>query len=211
MRHPGALAAAAAFSLIAGSASAATPFDPTAQGIDRVCNAYVPSAAARDVVTLARVATHDGSAPRWNRSDVATNERLQAADDFSGADFATVVFERRSIVVADTVHVDAPGGETQTRAWCFIGGKLSRATSENVDPVAGFGWRRTLYFGDDLAKPLSEAVTEFAARRAPDPRAKAPLDALGIDAVATPVKLPFADVAVAAHAAAARDSPARRR
>jgi hypothetical protein len=199
VRLPGALAVLAAFSFGSASASAATPYDPAAASIDRVCNAYVPSAAKRDVVTLARLATHDGSVPRWNRSDGSTNERREAAPDFSGGDFATVVFQRRSIVVADTVHVDAPGGEVQTRTWCFIGGKLSRATSENVDPVAGFGWRRTLYYGDDLEKPLSESVNQFAVRQAPDPHARAPLDALGIDAVATPAKLPFFDVAVAAH------------
>jgi len=192
-----------ALALILGNSAAAgagVTYDPMARGIDRVCNAFVPSAAPRDVVELARVPGNDGSVPIWRRSDAATKARLQSAPDAPAADFARIVFDRGGIVFADTVHVDARATGTETRTWCFVGGRLSRATIEIFDAAADAGWRRWLYYGDDVSSPLSEDIAPVAPGKLPDPRARPPMDMLFIDAFATPTKLPFYDPAIAALA-----------
>jgi hypothetical protein len=183
--------------------SAAVVFDPAADGIDRVCQAYVTSAAPRDVISLARVDTHDGNVPVWRRSDPAAAARAKKTPDDFGGDFAAVTYTRGGIVFASIAHVEPQGAGIETRTWCFIGGRLSRATVE-LDPVNDLAWRRRLYYGDDLDKPFSEYVTPVIPAGSSDPHAKPPSNMLLVNAFGTPAKLPWYEPANAALTATAK-------
>ena len=197
-----ALCAAFACSLAAAPACAERPYDPAAQNVDAICDAYLPSAQPRDVVRLARLEPHDGSVPNWRRSDAATNDRLQREPDGAAGAFATIVFDRGGIVYAAMTDVDADGTSAAKRTWCFIGGKLSRTTIEIADASGAHGWRRTQYYGDDLARPLSDYVEWSAPQAAVESRDRPPPDRLFVFPYATPAKLPFADVAAKLHSGA---------
>jgi len=194
-----ALGAALACSFAATPARAERPYDPAAQNVDAICNAYVPTAAPRDLVRLARIEPHDGSVPNWRRSDAATNDRLERAPDGAGGAFLTVVFDRGGIVYAAMTDVAAEGTSTAQRTWCFIGGKLSRTTIEVADASDALGWRRTLYYGDDLMRPLADYAERISPQGTLDSRERAPLDTLFVFPFGTPAKLPFADVVTKIH------------
>jgi hypothetical protein len=135
-----------------------TIYSPTASGIDKVCDAYRPHATRADVVRLARIG---GSDAPWTLSDEATSARVQEDPKFDSGDFVTIVLDRGAIVSADSAHVDASIGHVIFHAWCFIGGKLSRATVDYAPTFdRGSGYRRTCYYGDDLDQPLVETMNE---------------------------------------------------
>ncbi len=165
-------------------------YSPVVSGIDKVCDAYLPSAKRADVVRLARVGADD--AP-WTVADEATSARVQEDSTFVAGDFVTIVLDRGGIVSAASAHVDASSGNIVTHAWCFIGGKLSRATTDFAATVdRGRGYRRTRYYGDDLDQPLAEVMNERGSvgkTYVPPPKE---IDAqLVVEPDARPTDLPF--------------------
>ncbi len=169
-------------------------YSPVAHGIDVVCNAYRPNAKPADIVFLRRSIGADGTAGPWQRSADDLDAVLQAADAPPASDFATIVTDHGGIVAASVVHAVTAAFERDTRAWCFIGGKLSRTTIDTVDTRTSFGWRRTRYYGDDLDEPLVDWIAEESPTAKPmKPLKDAPVATLVVDAYGTPDKLPFFD------------------
>jgi hypothetical protein len=165
-------------------------YSPVVTGIDKVCDAYRPHAKREDVVRLARIGTSD--AP-WMVTDEATSARVQEAPTFVAGDFVTIVLDRGAIVSADSADVDTASGHVIVHAWCFIGGKLSRATTDYAPTRdRAVGYRRTRYYGDDLDEPLAEIMNErgFVGKTyAPPPKE---IDALlVVEPDARPTDLPF--------------------
>jgi hypothetical protein len=190
----GACVVALAFSLWSpGAATAADSFySPTVNGIDTVCDAYRPHAKRADVVRLARVGASD--AP-WTVTDEATNARVQEDPKFAVGDFVTIVVDRGAIVSADSTHVDPSVGHVIVHAWCFIGGKLSRATTDYAPTFdRGVGYRRTRYYGDDLDEPLAETMNERGSVGKTYVAPPKEIDALlVVEPDARPASLPFYD------------------
>ncbi len=167
-------------------------YSPVASGIDKVCDAYRPHAKREDVVRLARVGGDD--AP-WLAMDEATSARVQEDPKFTAGDFVTIVLDRGAIVSADAAHVETSSGYAIVHAWCFIGGKLSRATVDYAPTRdRGAGYRRTRYYGDDLDEPLAETMNERGSvgkTYVPPPKE---IDALlVVEPDARPANLPFYD------------------
>ncbi len=190
----GACGVAMAFSLAypRGAVADDSFYSPVANGIDKVCDAYRPHAKREDVVRLARVGASD--AP-WTVTDEATSARVQEDPKFATGDFVTIVLDRGAIVSADSAHVDTASGHAIVHAWCFIGGKLSRATVDYAPTLdRGAGYRRTRYYGDDLDEPLAEFMNERGAvgnTYVPPPKE---VDALlVVEPDARPANLPFYD------------------
>jgi hypothetical protein len=167
-------------------------YSPTASGIDKVCDAYRPHASRADVVRLARIGASD--AP-WTLSDDGTSARVQEDPKFASGDFVTIVLDRGAIVSADSTHVDASIGHVILHAWCFIGGKLSRATVDFAPTFdRGAGYRRTSYYGDDLDQPLFETMNERGSVGKTYVAPPKEIDALlVVEPDARPANLPFYD------------------
>jgi hypothetical protein len=166
----------------------------TQHGIDGVCNAYRPNAKPSDIFFLKRALGIDGSPGVWKRTPDDLDADLQAPDAPPGVDFVTIVTDHGSIVSANVVHAMTAAYTRETRAWCFIGGKLSRTTIETIDTRTSFGWRRTRYYDDDLTAPLVDLINEESPTvTPPKPLKDAPTATLTVEPYATPDKLPFFD------------------
>jgi len=166
----------------------------TQHGIDGLCNAYRPNAKPSDIVYLKRALGIDGSPGVWKRTPDDLDADLQSPDAPPGIDFATIVLDHGSIVSANVVHAMTAAYTRETRAWCFIGGKLSRTTIETIDTRTSFGWRRTRYYDDDLTAPLVDLIAEESPTATPPKPVKdAPTATLTVEPYATPDKLPFYD------------------
>jgi hypothetical protein len=182
-------------------------YSPIAHGIDLVCNAYRPKASPKDIVYLRRAIAADGTAGPWQRTPDDLDAFVQAANAPPASDFATIVADHGAVVSANVVHADSALFTRETRAWCFIGGKLSRTTIDTVDTKLSFGWRRTRYYGDDLETPLVDWIAEESPTAAPmKPLKDAPTATLIVETYATPEKLPFYDDY---RAAVAKSVPAK--
>jgi hypothetical protein len=166
----------------------------TQHGIDGVCNAYRPNAKPSDIFYLKRALGVDGSPGVWKRTPDDLDADLQSPDAPPGIDFATIVTEHGSIVSANVVHAVTATSVRETRAWCFIGGKLSRTTIDTIDTRTSFGWRRTRYYDDDLTAPLIDVIAEESPTATPPKPVKdAPVATLTVEPYGTPDKLPFFD------------------
>jgi hypothetical protein len=182
-------------SVAAAGAAAAEPsgnYWATQHGIDGVCNAYRPNAKPADIVYLKRDLGVDGSPGAWKRTPDDLDADLQAADAPPGIDFVTIVTDHDAIVSANVVHALTATFVRETRAWCFIGGKISRTTIDTIDTRTSFGWRRTRYYDSDLDTPLVDLIAEESPTAKPlKPLKDAPTATLTVDPYATPDKLPF--------------------
>jgi len=169
----------------------------TQHGIDGLCNGYRPNAKPADIIFLKRALGVDGSPGVWKRTPDDLDADLQSPDAPPGIDFATIVTDHGSIVSANVVHAVTATSVRETRAWCFIGGKLSRTTIDTIDTRTSFGWRRTRYYDDDLTAPLVDLITEESPTVAPmKPLKDAPIATLTVEPYGTPDKLPFYDAYV---------------
>jgi len=166
----------------------------TQHGIDGVCNAYRPNAKPSDIVYLKRALGIDGSPGVWKRTPDDLDADLQSPDAPPGIDFVTIVIDHGSVVSANVVHAMTAAYTRETRAWCFIGGKLSRTTIETIDTRTSFGWRRTRYYDDDLTAPIVDLIVEESPTITPPiPVKDAPTATLTVEPYGTPDKLPFFD------------------
>jgi hypothetical protein len=192
----GAGACVVALALLLGDARVAmadnTFYSPTASGIDKVCDAYRPHATRAAVIRLARIGAGDAT---WMVADEGTIARVQEDPKFASGDFVTIVLDGGAIVSADSAHVDASVGHVILHAWCFIGGKLSRATVDYAPTFdRGAGYRRTSYYGDDLDQPLLETMNERGSVGKTYVAPPKEIDALlVVEPDARPVNLPFYD------------------
>jgi hypothetical protein len=169
-------------------------YSPIAHGIDLVCNAYRPNAKPTDIVYLRRSIASDGTAAAWQRTPDDLDAFVQVSNAPPASDFATIVTDHGSVVSANVVHADSALFTRETRAWCYIGGKLSRTTIDLVDTKTSLGWRRTRYYGDDLDAPLVDWIAEESPTAQPmKPLKDAPTATLVVGTYATPDKLPFYD------------------
>jgi hypothetical protein len=80
---------------------------------------------------------------------------------------------------------------TQTKAWCFEGGKLSRATTETIDVANQMEWRHTQYFDTDPDAPAADVIYSTPLAGRPGPAPKPSPAAIAIDRYHTPADLPF--------------------
>jgi hypothetical protein len=179
----------------------------TQHGIDGLCNSYRPNAKPADIVFLKRALGVDGSPGTWMRTPDDLDADLAAPDAPPGLDFATIVTDHGAIVSANVVHAVTSTFVRETRAWCFIGGKLSRTTIDTIDTRTSFGWRRTRYYDNDLQTPLIDTIAEeYPTLKPPKPVKDAPVATLTVEPYATPDKLPFYD----AYRAAVAKAPAKK-
>jgi hypothetical protein len=204
-----ALSIAASIATWIAPAAAAEPsaYSPATAAIDTTCNADRAKASAADVVRMVRFAAAGDTLGAWRSASDADVSRLAAQTDFAAGELATIVFDRSAVVSADVAHSDSAAASVVTRAWCFIGGKLARATADVTFIVRGDGYRRTRYYGDDLGQPLGETMLEKSPMLEKLPRGKAfvapskDVDAMiAIDPIARPIDLPFYAAAESARA-----------
>jgi hypothetical protein len=173
------------------------------KGIDAACNAYRKRARPADVIRLARVAEATGSLGGWHVASDAAIERVEDAPGFRAGDFATVVLDRGAVVAADVAHDDGAAETVFERGWCFIGGKLARTTAQRTVTTRErtTGYRRILYFGDDLGQPLDDRIVEVDAPGTTFvPPSNDVLALLVTEPAARPSDLPIADAIAAARA-----------
>jgi hypothetical protein len=193
------LAASAALigALVAGGgpiAATADFYSPVAAGIDKVCSPVAGGSASKTTVRLARLDGADGTPGPWLRSSPSLEEHVVNASGFAGGDFA-IVNESVALFTASVTHRDAATATgTQTKAWCFEGGKLSRATTETIDLPNQTEWRHTQYFDRDPDAPSADVIntTPLNGRAAPVPQPSPAV--IAIDRYHTPADLPFYNV-----------------
>jgi len=185
-------ALACALAVPGPTAAADSTYSPEATAIDNVCNAYRSHAHADDFVRLARVGGID--AP-WMTAGAGAVARAQESSTFVAGDFVTIVLDHGALVSADLSHLDGPTGRIVLHAWCFIGGKLSRASAEvYLTYDRSTGYTKTRYYGDDLDQPLAE----YRGEKWSGPKSNGPpskdIDALlVVEPDAKPPDLPFYD------------------
>jgi hypothetical protein len=203
---------------VAASAAATAPgnadlapadrLPPALATLEATCNAERAQARAEDTLHLVRLPAQDGSAGSWLLATPAGAANVESAASFRSGDFVTVVYDHAAIVRADLIHDDVTTGAVLAHDWCFIGGKLARATADvSFTTTAGAdGYRRTRYYGDDLEHPLGETMLEKNDPNAPGgekkfvPPAPAVDTILVTEPIARPAGLPFYDAVVAARA-----------
>jgi hypothetical protein len=143
----------------------------------------------RKPVYLIRIGDGSGGFGPWQRTSPALESRLENEKFFHGDEFATVR-EGVAILAASVVHHSIVTPRVRTEAWCFIGGKLSRATVDTVDPDTSVEWRRTQYFDHDVDLPTFE-VNGAINMNGTGPVPKPSPDAVAITQYKTPADLPF--------------------
>jgi len=184
----------------AAARAAETFYSPEVAGIDSTCNGSRAKAAPSDVIRVARFPSGSGMGP-WQLADASAISRVENAPGFTSGEFVTLVLDRGAIVSADLVDDDVSSGKVLAHAWCFIGGKLSRATSDVTLPARADGYRRTRYYGDDVEQPIAEVMLQ----KGTDSKSYKPppkeLDAVLVTVpYARPTDLPFYDVLAAVRA-----------
>jgi hypothetical protein len=181
---------------------------PALAAIETTCNAERVQTRPEDALHLVRLPAQDGGAGAWLLATPAGAANVESAASFRSGDFVTVVFDHAAIVRADLIHDDVTTATVLAHDWCFIGGKLARATADvSFTTTAGAdGYRRTRYYGDDLEHPLGETMLEKNDPSSPGAVKKYAPPAPAVDAilvtepVARPAGLPFYDAVVAARA-----------
>jgi hypothetical protein len=195
--------AACAFAALALPVCAATPppyYSPVAAGIDKVCSPVARGAASKPAVRLARLDGADGTLGPWLHSNADLEERSIDSPSFHGGDFV-IVNEAPALFTASETHRDAATSLTspKTTAWCFEGGKLSRATFELILPDQQLEFRHTQYFDSDLDEPtadLLQSTSIDAKHKGPVPQPSP--SSIAIQRYNTPSDLPFYDAYEAA-------------
>jgi hypothetical protein len=189
----------------AAELSAADRLPPAIAAIDATCNAQRAQARPGDALHLVRTPAQDGSPGPWRVATAAVAANVESAASFRSGDFVTIFVDRGAIDGADLIEDDAVTATVLAHDWCFIGGKLARATADiSFATTAGAdGYRRTRYYGDDLEHPLAETMLEKGVLRG-EKSYVAPahdVDAMLVtQPVARPADLPFYDAVVAARA-----------
>jgi hypothetical protein len=193
----GALAACAA-PLLALALCAATPppyYSPVADGIDKVCTPVARGTSGKPPVRLARLDDQSGTPGPWLRSNPDLEERSINAKSFHGGDFV-IVNEAPALFTASETHNDAATAQSspKTTAWCFEGGKLSRATFELILADQQIEYRHTQYFDTDPDQPTADLLQSVSI----DARHKGAIPqpspaAIAIQRYPTPSDLPFYD------------------
>ncbi len=143
----------------------------------------------RKPVYLVRLGDGSGGFGPWQRTSPALESGIENAKTFHGDDFLTVR-EGPAIFAATVVHHSSVTPRIRTEAWCFIGGKVSRASVDTVDPDTGFEWRRIQYFDHDVDLPtFEENVAANANGTGPAPQPSP--DVVAVTKYKTPADLPF--------------------
>jgi hypothetical protein len=197
------LVALVAIGIVAGPCAAATFKRSTAlearAAIDAVCDVYNARPNLIRRVQMARVheATNAGV---WKTSSDDALAKLQSSGNLN-ADFADVFSRDGKVVYAILTRGDATGDGGGAFEYCYINGKIARASTELVDTSTDHDVSRRLYFDvrGGLFADTGAVVRDIDKRRnatVPEPYT-APLD---IPVYATPTKLPFADAYRAALA-----------
>ncbi len=158
--------------------------------IDAVCDVYNARPNLIRRVQMARV--HEAtSAGMWKTSSDDALAKLQSSGNLN-ADFADVFSRDDKVVYATLTRGDATGDGGGADEYCYINGKLARASTELVDTSTDHDVSRKLYFDvrGGLFADTGAMVRDIDKRRnATSPEAyTAPLD---IPVYATPAKLPF--------------------
>jgi hypothetical protein len=158
--------------------------------IDAVCDVYNARPNLIRRVQMARV--HEAtSAGMWKTSSDDALAKLQSSGNLN-ADFADVFSRDDKVVYATLTRGDATGDGGGADEYCYINGKLARASTELVDTSTDHDVSRKLYFDvrGGLFADTGAMVRDIDKRRnATVPEAyTAPLD---IPVYATPAKLPF--------------------
>jgi hypothetical protein len=187
---------ACAVAVLALPVRAATPppyYSPVMSGIDKVCSPVARGTGGKQALRLARLDGADGTPGPWLSSNPDLEERSVNSPAFHGGDFV-IVNEATALLTASETHRDATAAQTspKTTAWCFEGGKLSRATCDVILADQQLEYRRTQYFDSDLDVPnedLLQSVSIDGKHKSPIPRPTMSL--LDIEHYHTPSDLPF--------------------
>jgi hypothetical protein len=186
--------AALFWGIVAGSnaptAVTAAFYSPVAAGIDKVCSPVAGGVATKTTVRLARLVAADGILGPWLRSTASLEDRAVNASGFAGGDFA-IINESVALLTASVTHREAATTATQTKAWCFEGGKLARATTDTIDVTSQMEWRHTQYFDTDPDTPAADVINAGALGGRPGAAPKPSPAAITIDRYHTPAELPF--------------------
>jgi hypothetical protein len=178
------------FARAAGAAPSQPAYSALATGIDKVCTPATAGTTTRSVAYLIRLADETGAFGPWQPSSPALEEHVEARTDFHGDEFATVR-EGAAIFTASVAHHSTVTPRTRTDAWCFIGGQLSRATADTIDPDASQEWRHTQYFDRDADVPAHDLIQTVDLTGHDGQGAVPPADAITIARYRTPADLPF--------------------
>ena len=167
--------------------------------VDGVCDVYNARPKLIRHVALARVHDAHGSGA-WKISSDAAVARLAAGGSIH-ADFADVFSRDGKIVYATYTRGDVTGGGGGAREYCYINGKLARASTELVDASTDHAISRREYYDPRgvLFADTGSLVRDIAKRHddtVPDPKPPT----LDIVAYPTPPALPFYDAYRAALA-----------
>jgi hypothetical protein len=167
--------------------------------IDAVCDVYNARPKLIRRVQMARV-HQASSAGIWKSSTDDALAKLQSSGNLN-ADFADVFSRDDKVVYAILTRGDATGDGGGALEYCYINGKLARASTELVDTSTDHEVSRKLYFDvrGGLFADTGAMIRDIDKRRnATVPEAyTAPLE---IPVYATPAKLPFYDAYRAALA-----------
>jgi hypothetical protein len=167
--------------------------------IDAVCDVYNARPKLIRRVQMARV-RQASSAGIWKSSTDDALAKLQSSGNLN-ADFADVFSRDDKVVYAILTRGDATGDGGGALEYCYINGKLARASTELVDTSTDHEVSRKLYFDvrGGLFADTGAMIRDIDKRRnATVPEAyTAPLE---IPVYATPAKLPFYDAYRAALA-----------
>jgi hypothetical protein len=180
-----------------GAADAPADYSPVAIGIDKVCTPVTSGTPAEKTIYLTRLIDAFGTPGPWQHSSADDSDRVPGTTAFPAAEFA-IVHEATALLAASVAH-RAAGGVTQTNAWCFIGGKLARATSDTIVGDQADEYRHTEYFDRDTDSPTVDRVQLLTPPQGkPAPRPKP--SAIAVMRYATPFDLPFYNAYAAALA-----------
>lgn len=188
--------AACAFAALTLPVCAATPppyYSPVVEGIDKVCSPAARGIGSKASVRVARLDGADGVPGPWLLSNPDLEERNVDAPAFHGGDFV-IVTEATALFTAAETHRDAAAAQTspKTTAWCFEGGKLSRATFELILPDQQLEFRHTQYFDTDPNTPTADVLQSVSLdgkHKGPIPQPSPTL--ITIQTYQTPPDLPF--------------------
>jgi len=160
------------------------------RSVDAVCDVYNARPHLIRHVQLARI--HDGrSLGSWRLSSDAAVAKLVNAGTLD-ADFADVYSRDGKVVYATLTQGDASGDGGGAREYCYVNGKLARASTQVVDASVDRSMERKLYYdpSGNLFADTGVVVRDIEKRRnAVVPTASAP--PLDIVPYSTPSLLPF--------------------
>ena len=176
-----------AIAATADAARAEVPYSPVTHNIEEACNALAKDPPGTRKIVLVHVPGVDGSAGTWRRAD----EKAQAVSNSGASGSGELATVREGNAVLLAIVTTAAATPPTTRAWCFLGGRLSRADIALPDPDSHIVWRRAEYFQGDVDVPDADIIYRMDMQLSHGKNDTLSKDKLPLDAYPTPSGLPF--------------------